>query len=191
EPLQSIEREVEAAVRSFDAADPSASVPALARGLQATRLALGAAAKEPDAAFLLGIKERQFVDAINTALGLELTADAQAAGTTEPTGPFAAFAPPPSFAAPVPGQSFEVVARLTNRGRMPITPTQITLSAPRGWTVTPSAQPLSPLESNAGLRFRFAVTLAEDAPLSSRPYFTRRSVQENRYEVIDPSSRHR
>jgi len=191
EPLQSIAREVEAAVRSFDVADPSASVPALARGLQATRLALGAAAKEPDAAFLLGIKERQFMDAINTALGLELTAEAQPAGTTEPTGPFAAFAPPPSFAAPVPGQSFEVVVRLTNRGRAPITPTKIDLSTGRGWTVTPSAEPFLPLAANSGLRHRFAVTLAEDAPLSSRPYFARRSVQENRYEVGDAASRHR
>jgi LmbE family N-acetylglucosaminyl deacetylase len=189
--LSTVEHETETAIRSFTVAEPFACVPALARGLQATRLAMSAAAKEPDAAFLLEIKERQFMDAINTALGLELTAEAQAAGTTEPSGPFAAFAPPSSFAAPVPGQTFEVVARFTNRGRRPITPTEIGLQAGRGWTVTPSAAPLMALATNASLRRRFSVTLAEDAPLASRPYFTRRSVQENRYEVLDASARHR
>ena len=51
------------------------------------------------------------------ASALELTATAQPAGVPEPTGPFAAFAPPPSMAAPMPGQTFEVRARLANRGR--------------------------------------------------------------------------
>ena len=62
------------------------------------------------------IKERQFQDAINAALGIELTAVAQPAGMPEPTGPGAAFAPPALMAAPVPGQTFEVRARLANRG---------------------------------------------------------------------------
>ena len=43
---------------------------------------------------------------------------AQPAGQPEPTGPCAAFAPPPTMAAPVPGQTFEVRARLANRGGM-------------------------------------------------------------------------
>jgi hypothetical protein len=189
--LKAIEREVDAAVHAFTVGDPSLVVPALARGLAGTRRARELVSGEPEAVFLLDVEEREFMDAINTALGLELTAEAQPTGTTEPTGPFAAFAPPASFAPPVPGQSFEVVARLTNRGRAPITPTEIRLSTGRGWTVTPSAEPFAPLAMNAGLRRRFAVTLADDAPLTSRPYFARRSVQENRYEVIDASSRHR
>ena len=116
EALRAIEREVDTALSAFTVADPSASVPSLARGLEATRAALGLVAAEPDAAFLLRIKERQFMDAINVALGLELTAVAQPSNTAGPTGPFAAVAPPPTFAAPVPGQSFEVVTRLANRG---------------------------------------------------------------------------
>ena len=79
-----------------------------------------AAAKDADALFLLRIKERQFQDAINSALGLELTALAQPIGTAEPTGPGAAFAPPALMAAPVPAQSFEVRVRLANRGGIPI-----------------------------------------------------------------------
>jgi hypothetical protein len=65
------------------------------------------------------------------------------------------------------------------------------LSTGPGWNVTPSAEPLGALEPNTGLRRRFAVTLTDDAPLTSRPYFTRRSVQESRYELLDSGARHR
>ena len=51
-------------------------------------------------------------------MGMELTAVAQPAGMPEPTGPGAAFAPPALMAAPVPGQTFEVRARLANRGTL-------------------------------------------------------------------------
>ena len=66
--------------------------------------------------FVLDDQGAQFQDAINSAMGMELTAVAQPAGVPEPTGPGAAFAPPALMAAPVPGQTFEVRARLANRG---------------------------------------------------------------------------
>ena len=56
--LAAIEREVAAAVDAFKVSDPSACVPALARGLQATRDALRLVGDERDAAFLLTVKER-------------------------------------------------------------------------------------------------------------------------------------
>ena len=55
----------------------------------ATRDAIGALAAEPDAVFVLKVKEQQFQDAINTALGLDFAAIAQPAGVPEPTGLFA------------------------------------------------------------------------------------------------------
>lgn len=66
-------------------------------------------------------------EAITACLGLELSATAQPAGLAEPTGPGAAFAAPPSMAAPVPGQTFEVRARLANRGRRPVAPAEVTI----------------------------------------------------------------
>src|SRR5206468_1780034 len=132
--LARAEAEVSAATSAFTVADPSACIPALARGLAATREALALAATEPDAAFVLRIKERQFMDAINAALGLDLSAVAQPVGTREPTGPFAAFAPPVTFAAPVPGQRFEVVTRLANRGAIDVAPSDLAIEAGRGWT---------------------------------------------------------
>ena len=189
--LDDMERQVEAAIGAFTVHDPSATVPALARGLAATREAIRVAAGEPDVLFLLEAKERQFAEAIRTALGLQLTALAQPAGVPEPAGPFAAFAPPPTLGPVVPGQTFEIVARFTNRGHVEIAPTGLELRAGLGWRAEASAAALSPLGANATLTRRFTVTLAEDAPLTSRPYFRRASIGESRYELLDPAKRHR
>ena len=78
--------------------DPSASVPALARGLAATRKAIDALGAEPDAVFILRVKEQQFEDAINAALGVTVQAIAAVPGPV------------------VPGQRLTVEASLTNRG---------------------------------------------------------------------------
>ena len=77
-------REVRAAVAAFSMPNPSASVPALARGLAATRAAHQRLGAEPDAVFVLRVKEQQFMDAINTALGDRLQAIAAVAGPVVP-----------------------------------------------------------------------------------------------------------
>jgi LmbE family N-acetylglucosaminyl deacetylase len=190
--LDDMERHVESAIEAFTVHDPSACVPALARGLTATREAIRHAAGEPDVSFLLKAKERQFADAIHTALGLKLTATAQPKGAAEPTGPYAAFMPPPTLGPVVPGQTFEVVARLTNRGRVEIMPAALELSAGPGWKAEGAdPPPAAPLGANATLTRRLTVTLAADTPISSRPYFRRGSIGETRYELLDPAPRHR
>ena len=68
---------------------------------------------------MLGAKERQIADAMHAALGISLTATAQPAGTPEATGPFNAG--PPAMPAIVPGQTFEVRAVFTSRGRFEVT----------------------------------------------------------------------
>src|SRR5262249_6180291 len=83
--VAAVDREVKAAVLAYKVADPSACVPALARGLKATRDALKLVGGEPEAAFLLQVKERQFQDAITTALGIDFAALAQPAGVAEPS----------------------------------------------------------------------------------------------------------
>src|SRR4029077_8200327 len=72
--LSAIDAEVRAAIAAFSLPNPSASVPALARGLAATRRAIEQLRAEPDATFILQVKEQQFIDAINTALGLDFEA---------------------------------------------------------------------------------------------------------------------
>src|SRR5262249_42446152 len=126
--LGAIQREADAAVQAFKLDDPSAGVPALARGLAATREGMKQFGSNADAAYMLRLKEQQFQDAINTALGLDSTAVAQPAGCPEPTGPAVAFAPPSTMDPIVPGQSFEVKLRLTNRGSAEIEPTSLSAS---------------------------------------------------------------
>ena len=164
------------ATADFRFTDPSAAAPGLAAALQFIREAIAKSAGEDEALFVLRIKERQTEEAITACLGLELTATAQPAGVAEPTGPFAAFAPPPSMAAPVPGQAFEVRARLANRGRLAVAPAEIALETLTGWTAAPAGDTgIAPsVDGHSVLSRRFTVNVAADAPISTRPYFHRR-----------------
>ncbi|HXG87975.1 MAG TPA: PIG-L family deacetylase [Vicinamibacterales bacterium] len=186
--LTAIDSAVKKAVAAFTIKDSSTTVPALAEGLTATRAALAALGdRDPDVRFVLEVKERQFQEAINIALAVDLTALAQPSGVQDPTGPFAQFAPPPTMAAPVPGQTFEIRTRVTNRGNLPITPSDIGLVTDPGWGVRKEATTMAQLTPNASVVQRFTVTLAGDVPLSSRPYFCRASIQDARYTLSDPT----
>ena len=95
--LTAIQREVDAATHAFTLENPSAIVPALAKGLAATRTAAQRFAPDADAVYMLQLKEQQFMDTISTALGIDFTAVAQ---TMNPV---------------VPGQSFDVKVQFTNQ----------------------------------------------------------------------------
>jgi LmbE family N-acetylglucosaminyl deacetylase len=165
-----IDAAVARAIGAFSIADPSASVPALVDGLRLTRGALTGPGADPEILFTLLIKERQFQDAINAALGLQLTAMPQ----------------PETMPAPVDGQAFEVHVRLANRGRLPITPRSIELQSEPGWQVTPSAEPtVGDLAGHAEFSRRFGVVVTPGAALSTRPYFARAGLDESRYTLRD------
>ena len=183
--LGAIQREVDAAVAAFTLQDPSASVPALARGLSAARDAIAQLSSDADAVHLLRLKEQQFTDAINTALGIDFTAIAQPAGTTEPSGAAAAFAPPLTMDAVVPGQSFEVRVRLSNGGSVDIEPAGFTILDRSAGTGGAESGP--PLRRDQSVTRVLKATVPADAPFT-RPYFTRSSLMESRYTVGDISS---
>jgi LmbE family N-acetylglucosaminyl deacetylase len=183
--LQAIADAVQEASTRLTIADPSAVVPALTRGLVATRAAIDAFGAEPDAIFLLRRKEAQFVDAINTAMGIALTAVAQPAGASEPTGPGAGFAPPPVMGAVVPGQRFDVRVAFASRGTAKIALDSIALETARGWSTAPAALTQTAPATNEPVVVRIPVTLAADAPLSSKPYFARATFQDARYGIAD------
>ena len=178
--LASIDAEVKSAISAFSLKDPSASVPALGRGLAATRKALAQFTREPDAVFILDVKERQFVDAINTALGIELQATAQAPGSPEGSamGPV------------VPGQKIEVRAALSNRGAVDIEPTEIALINGDAWDAQAATPVPSLLTFNQTARRTFSATVPERAPVA-RPYFERASIAEPRYTIRDASQAYR
>jgi LmbE family N-acetylglucosaminyl deacetylase len=167
ELLSAIDADVRAAVGAFSMQNPSACIPALARGLAATRTAIGAFAAEPDAVFVLRVKEQQFMDAINAALGLEFEAIAS-------VGPVVA------------GQRFGVGSVLTNRGASDIDVTAIELAGGAGWRIQPVAAPQVRVGSGQAARQDFTVVVPADTPVT-RPYFERASLAETRYTVRDAS----
>lgn len=182
--LESLEREVEAALAAFRFTDPAAAAPALSRALAAARTATARLKDDDDVVFVLRRKEQQIADALHATLGLRLTAIAQPAGTPEPAGPFAAG--PPPMGPVIPGQSFEVRTSLTNRSGLDLSGAQVAVEAhdpaPR-WTIGASAPP-AVATRDTPLVSRIAVTVPADAA-PTRPHFSRASIQEARYTVRD------
>ena len=154
---KSIDDAVSTAFAAFRANDPAASVPALVEGLKLTRETMTSVV-DPHARHLLRIKEEQFQEAINAAAGVRLTA----------------ITTPPVMGAPVPGQTFGVDARLEIRGRVAAEKHEVTLQADRGFRI--SGGPAS-----------FQVAVAEDAAISTKPYFFRNGLQESVYTLRDRS----
>ena len=192
--LRAIEREVTGAVAAFSLANPSATAPFLARGLQATRDVLARlGSSEPDATFFLRVKERQFEAALTASLGIDFTAMAQPLTKGESSDPAAEPLTPLTMPAPVPGQAFQVRAQFSNRSPVDVNLLAIRLRSGEGITVSDGAQPSSPtlLQNNHTQSQRFEVSLAENVPISSKSYFTRSQVQQSTYDVVDPKQIHR
>jgi LmbE family N-acetylglucosaminyl deacetylase len=180
--LAAIEREIEAAVKSFAFTDPSASASALARALAAVRAGSRQLGTDPDVRHILDLKEQQVAEAIHAALGLSLTAIAQPAGTPEATGPFNAG--PPAMAPVVPGQVFEVRTTFVARGRRGIDGAPSVFVESKEASVSSSGETSGQVSPNQPLVGKFSVTVRPDAALT-RPHFARRSIQDARYEVAD------
>ena len=181
--LTAIDREVKAAIQAFRMTEPSASVPALARALAATREATTQLGNDPDVKLILETKERQIADAINAALGVSLVAVAQPTDTPEATGPFSPG--PPAMGPVVPGQIFEVRTTFANRSPIELTDVRLSVEGKGGNWSTAAAQPeIKGAAPNQPIVRKFSVTVPENAPLT-RPHFSRKSIQDARYTVAD------
>ncbi len=172
--LDAIDREVDAAIRAFSMGDPAACVPALTRGLRATREAIDVLTHEPEALFVLHHKVQQFMDAIDTALGLEFTA---VAGDGELRG------------AVVPGQSFDVRLALTNRSRVPIALTALTVVTRDREDIKPLDETPATLGYNQRAERRVRVALPDHSRVS-KPYFRRDGIEQHRYDIADVTEVH-
>ena len=180
--LSAIDREIGGAVRAFTLANPSASAPALARALVATREAARALGRDADVAHLLSIKERQIADAMHAVLGVRLEAIAQPAGAAAPSGPFS---PLPVMPPVVPGQTFTVRTTFAARAQAAANLTaDVTIDAGARWKIVPDPSPAAGGPAGAG---RFTVTVPEDEP-ATRPYFSRASIQDTVYTTADAAS---
>ncbi|MBA2562967.1 MAG: PIG-L family deacetylase [Chitinophagaceae bacterium] len=182
EPLLiEIAAEVNHAITAFQPQNPATVIPFLTNGLSKTRSAIQLTTNQPEALFLLQIKERQFTDAINAALSINLQAMAVPQGAKEKRG---FYEPQPTMGFAIAGQPFKVEVVMVNNSPVSIEPKSISLIAPANWKIENNQQELKPLQVNEKTAQSFIVTVPENATFS-QPYFNRKSVQENQYQLQD------
>lgn len=175
--LRSIEDAARSALQSFDPARPEDSVAALSRGIESLRRLRGRT-EGGAISRLLERKQRQFEDAVCSALGIRLSAFAEPVGTDVAAG--SAPAPPRPMGPVVPGEELQVRLSFSNRGTRSLRLRSAKLLVPEGWTVRGAEVPsdLPRGESWSGVyeaRVGSAAAVLE-------PHVERASIAENRYQ---------
>ncbi|QHT69459.1 PIG-L family deacetylase [Rhodocytophaga rosea] len=182
--LSQAENDIKKAIAGFQPAQLSAVIPPLTSALSNLRKAISLSQSQKEALFLMQIKERQVLETIHAASGIEIQAMALPMSFT---GTEHFYQPPPVLEAVVPGQTFKVQVSIVNNSNQLLQAGNITLQMPSGWQVqtsTVAAQRLEPHEKTEQL---FTVTAAANTPVS-QAYFTRNSLQENRYQLKQKSA---
>jgi LmbE family N-acetylglucosaminyl deacetylase len=190
--LELLQKHVDAANNAFSLAEPSACAPELMAGLDETIILIRQLRHSQLApatlAELMAVLERkyyQFEEAANEAMGIHFET------TVDPPGP----PPGPSYfprmeqtlSLAIPGQTFNITARLYNRGRFRLKAPEFSLNLPEGWKNTylkkDEQAELAPGEVAAT---QFQVTVPDSAPYT-RPYWSRSDPEtETIYKVSDP-----
>ena len=160
-----VARHIGAAVNTFRAQNPTASIPDLAAALDALRK-LGVDGNRD-----LEIKQRQLLTAIAQASGVSL---AVLVDPEKPvTGPYAEYIPYETFATATPGQTFTVTGVFHAPAGSGVRLKAFDIKAPEGWAVKRLAAD------------RFELTVPRDAQYSSA-YWTRSSIRETSYRIEEP-----
>jgi len=184
--------QIERAMKSFTAQDTAAVAPTLAEGMQALsgliatveKSSLSAQAKY-NLLFELRVKERQFNEAIVSALGVSVDADITPV-------PGRDGAPPEfrrtqtSFQMGTPGRKIHVNVHVYDGGKQPLSLKEVSLVASSGkdWKTTRRGKTDGLLESGKALDAAFDAAIPTDEPYS-KPYFTRANLGESRYTMSD------
>jgi len=182
--LQSLAAATRRVLENFQPLAPEKSIPALARGLQATRAArtaarsaVGSDASRAEADFLLAVKEADFTEALVRAASVVI--DPLADQETV-----------------VPGGTLGVTTRLFAPEHAPVKVVDATLTTPPGWTVQPHSGTEDGESDNPFARFfretpayaaRYRVHVAPKAPLT-QPYYLEdpRDGDRYRWDEDDP-----
>ncbi|MCW3119948.1 MAG: LmbE family protein [Chitinophagaceae bacterium] len=178
EILYTIERSAQDALAAFKPRNQNAIIPYLTSGLAATRKAIQLLNHQPEARFLLQVKERQFMDAINEVLGINLQAIAMAQNTKEATN---FYEPPATMGFAVPSQMFKVFITLLNRNSTPISAITIKLIPSNMGVINTNEIKKTSLQWNEKVDGYINITVPANAPFS-KPYWHRGSLQENNYQ---------
>ncbi len=179
--LKDIMVAVDSAINLFNPGNPANIIPHLTMGLSKTRAAIQLIKNQPEALFMLTIKERQFIDAINTAIAFHLQAVAVPLATKDKRS---FYEPQPTMGMAVAGQPFKVEVSFTNNGSAPIIYKNIQLVSPLNWKIDTNIQKTDSLQTHEKPEKTFVVIVPENSNFS-QPYFSRTSIQESQYELHD------
>ena len=186
--LESLQKHIEAASKAFSLEDPSACAPELLAGMDESWALLGQLTRSGAIAYELTpslyTKYAQFRQAANEALGIYFDLSVDPPGP--PPGPSYFPRMEQTISVAVPGQTFNLTARLYNRGKMTVKPSAIVLRLPEGWKSSvlkdTDRHELSPGDMAA---VQFQVTVPENAQFT-RPYWSRGNPEtETVYAVTD------
>jgi hypothetical protein len=183
------------AIAEFSAEKPAAIAPYLAKGKQRTEALIGEIEKSNlseeakyNVLFELKAKDRQFNDALVTALQLSLNADVIPPGRDDPM--MAMFrGPATTFQMATPGLAFLVKVHLYQPSLESLAVTSLTVKGASGknWSVSASKLNVpATLAAAKPLDATFQVKVPDDEPFT-RPYFTRGSLENSFYEVAPGS----
>lgn len=153
------------AANEFTDENLAAAIPALLRGLQASR---ASRLKEPS--LTLERLEEGFESAISLAAGLRLSFLVEPEGGAG--GPYSSFMPYETLNVATPGSTFTAVARL-HAGSIAPQAVDIELEAPQGWSAKRIGEG------------RYRITVPEEGARSSSMHWKRDSVWDLRYTVTD------
>jgi LmbE family N-acetylglucosaminyl deacetylase len=187
--LESLQKHIDAASKAFTLEDPSACAPELLAAfyeagplLNKLPADLSAAARQ-DLLAALFTKYQQLEEAANEALGIYFDV------TVDPPGP----PPGPSYfprmeqtlSLAIPGQTFNVTARLYNRGKLTIdAPSRASLNAPPDWKITVLKTDARQLAPGEMATTQFQVTVPENT-WYTRPYWNRQNPETETVYVLN------
>jgi len=176
EALRVADDEIAAAIAAFRMEGGGGVAAHLTGALRALREAERATPSRSEAAFHLAVKERQLVAALGAALAVRVRAVATPPGADAdtPLGPV------------VPGEEIDVHVRVGNGGPDDVRVVGVNLASISGWRGEGSVAS-GPLAAGSFLDGTLRVRVPVDAPPSG-PWFFRRSISENAYQVRDSGS---
>ena len=182
--LDSLEKHLSDALDLYDSSTPSASVSSLVHALRISRELLKMTLYQ-EVAFLIKTKETQIQEAINTALGIHLSALAVPPDTPELISPWS---PLPTLDGSVPGDSFDVRITFWPWVNYPIRVDSIGLIGESGLKfdekiLMDQVSGWKDQANSSDFSVEVPVHVEEQARLD-RPYFFRPSIQQNQYNTL-------
>ncbi|HEY0794420.1 MAG TPA: PIG-L family deacetylase [Acidisarcina sp.] len=190
--LSGLNKLVEQAIAKFDPADPAKVAPLLASGIAKSDALLSAiadsrldAAAKYNMTHEIAIKRREFNDALQQALGIQVLAT-----VTNSTAPGDSAGQPTSQTV-IPDQTFRVNLHLANQGSQQVTvaATNIISHGGAGWKTTLESSGSGTagrgaLDAGDALD-QFATVTVPDGAEPTRPYFSRSNVEQSYYDIDD------